>query len=73
MFLLPIEVQIIMSNNVSPILLRSVVGIVLAMGSILLKMEQLTSWLQSGHHAVKFFFFFFVFWWQFIVSVRQLI
>jgi len=53
--LMPIEIQIITSNNINPFLVRSVVGIVLAMGSILLKLEQLTSWLQSGHHAVNFF------------------
>ena len=44
-----------MSNNVNPILLRPVLGIVLAIDSILLKLEQLMSWLQSGHHAVSFF------------------
>ena len=70
---MPIEIQIIMSNNVSPLLVRSVVGIVLAMRSILLKLEQLTSRLQYGHYAVNFFFIFFVFWWQFIVSIKQLI
>ena len=41
-----------MSNNVNPILLRPALGIVLAIGSVLLKLEQLMSWLQSGHHAV---------------------
>ena len=44
-----------MSNNVNPILLRPVLGIVLAIDSVLLKMEQLMSWLQSGPHAVSFF------------------
>ena len=58
---MPIEIQIIMSNNVSPILVRSVVGTVLAMGSILLKLEQLTSRLQYGHYAVNFFFNLFCF------------
>ena len=38
-----------MSNSVNPILLRPVLGIVLAVDSVLLKMEQLKSWLQSGH------------------------
>ena len=44
-----------MSNSVNPILLRPVLGIVLAIDSVLLKMEQFMSWLQSGHHAVSFF------------------
>ena len=44
-----------MSNSVNPILLRPVLGIVLAIDSILLKMEQFMSWLQSDHHAVSFF------------------
>ena len=44
-----------MSNSVNPILLKPVLGIVLAIDSELLKMEQLVSWLQSGHHAVGFF------------------
>ena len=44
-----------MSNSVNPILLRPVLGIVLAIGSVLLKMEQLVSWLQSGHQALGFF------------------
>ena len=35
--------------------LRPVSGIVQATYSVLLKMEQLMSWLQSGHHAVSFF------------------
>ena len=43
-----------MSNSVNPILLRPVLGIVLPIDSVLLKMEQLMSWLQSGHHAVSF-------------------
>ena len=43
-----------MSNHVNPILLRPVLGIVLATDSVLLKMEQLMSRLQSGHHAVSF-------------------
>ena len=44
-----------MSNSVNPTLLRPVLGIVLAIQSVLLKMEQLMSWLQSVHHAVSFF------------------
>ena len=42
------KIEIIMSNNVNRILLRPVPGIVLALDSVLLKMEQLMSWLQSG-------------------------
>ena len=44
-----------MSNNVDPILLSPVLRTVLAINLVLLKMEQLMSWLQSGHHAVSFF------------------
>ena len=43
-----------MSKSVNPILLRPVLGLVLAIYSVLLKMEQLIAWLQSGHHAVSF-------------------
>ena len=43
-----------MSSSVNPILLRPVLGIVLATDSALLKKEQLMSWLQAGHHAVSF-------------------
>ena len=46
---------ILMSNSINPILLRPVLGIVLAIDSVLLNMEQLMSWLQSGHLAVSFF------------------
>ena len=56
-----------MSNSVNPILLRTVLGIVLVIDSALLRMEQLMSWLQSGHHAVSFFPLVAV-----IVSVKQL-
>ena len=38
-----------------PIFLRPVPGIVQATDSVPPKMEQLMSWLQSGHHAVSFF------------------
>lgn len=44
-----------MSNNVNLILLRPVLGTVLAIDSVLLKMEQLMPWIQSGYHAVSFF------------------
>ena len=66
-----------MSNNVNPIFMGPVLGIVLAIVSVLLKMEQLMSWLQSGHHAVSFFvlgiFCLFVcFLVVVIVSIKQL-
>ena len=41
-----------MNNNVNPILLRPFLEIVLAVDSVLLKLRQFMSWLQSGHHAV---------------------
>ena len=44
-----------MSSGVNPILLKTVLCIVLAIDSAWLKMEQLMSWLESGHHAVSFF------------------
>ena len=44
-----------MSTNVNPIPLRPVVGIVLAIDLVQLEMEQLMSWLQSGHHVANFF------------------
>ena len=49
------KIQIIMSSSVNPVVLRPVLGIVLARDSVLLKMEQLKSWLLSGHPAVSFF------------------
>ena len=42
-FLMPTKIQVILSNNVNSILLRLVLGIVLAIDSVLLKMEQLMS------------------------------
>ena len=48
-------IQIIMSSSVNLILLKPNLGTVLAISSVLLKMEQFMSWLQSGHHAVNFF------------------
>ena len=42
-FLMPTKIQVIMSNNVNSILLRLALGIVLAIDSVLLKMEQLMS------------------------------
>ena len=56
-----------MSHGVKPILLRPVLGIVLAIDSVLLKMEQFMLWLQSAHHAVGFFLLVAV-----TVSVKQL-
>ena len=53
--LVPTKMWITMSTSVSPILLRPVLRTVLTMDSVLLKMEQPMSWLQSGHHAVRFF------------------
>ena len=53
--LMPTNIQIIMKNSVNPILLSPVLGTVLAIDSVLLKVEQLMSWLESGHHAVSFF------------------
>ena len=54
-FLMPTKIQIIMSNSINLILLRPSSGIVLAIDSVLLKLEQLISWLLSGHHAISFF------------------
>ena len=56
-----------MSNSINPILLRPVLGIVLAVDSVLLKTEEIMSWMQSGHHAATFFSLVAV-----IVSVKQL-
>ena len=42
-FLMPTKIQVIMSNDVNSILLRLALGIVLAIDSVLLKMEQLMS------------------------------
>ena len=53
--LMPTEIQMIMSSSVNPILLRPVLGILLAINSVRLKMEQFMSWLQSDHDAVSFF------------------
>ena len=61
------KVQIIMNNSVNPILLRPVLGILLAIKSVRLKMEQFMSWLQSDHDAVSFFLLVAV-----RVSIRQL-
>ena len=49
------KMQIIMSNNVDPTLLRPVLRIVLAIDSVSLKIKQFMSWLQSGCHIVSFF------------------
>ena len=56
-----------MRKSVNPILLRPVLGMVLAIDSVLLKMEQLMSRLLSSHHAVSFFPLV-----EVIVSVKQL-
>ena len=44
-----------MSSSVNLILLKPDLGTALAISSVLLKMEQFMSWLQSGHHAVNIF------------------
>ena len=49
------KIYIIMSNNVNPTLLRSVLESVVSTDSVLLKMGQLMSWWQFGHHEVSFF------------------
>ena len=46
--LMPRMIQIVTSNDINPILMRPVLGIVLNIDSVLLKMEQLMSWIQSG-------------------------
>ena len=51
--LMPTKISINMSKSVNPILLRPVLGIVLAINSVLLKMEQFMSWLQNSHHALS--------------------
>ena len=43
-----------MGNSVNPILLRPVLGIVLAIDSVLLSMEQFIAWLRSSHPTVVF-------------------
>lgn len=48
------KISIIMSNNVNLTLLRPVLGILLAIDSVLLNMEQFMSWIQSGYHVVSF-------------------
>ena len=45
--LMPTKIKIIMSSSVNPILLRPLLWIVLAINTVLLKMEHLMSWLQS--------------------------
>ena len=59
--LLSTKIQIIISRSVNPILLSPLLGTVLAIDSVLLKMEQLMPWLQSDHDAISFFF---PLWWQ---------
>ena len=51
--LMPTNIQVNMNSNVNPSLVRPVLGHVLAIErSLSLRLEQLTSWLQSGHQAV---------------------
>ena len=42
-----------MRNNANPILWRLVPGIVLVIDPVLLKVQQLVPWVQSGLHAVS--------------------
>ena len=49
---MPTKIQSVMSSSVNLILLRPVLGMLLTIDSFVLKMEQLISQLQSGHHAV---------------------
>ena len=56
-----------MSNNVNPIVLRPVLGIVLAIDSVLLKMEQLC----HGYSLVIMQLAFFL-WRQLQLSIKQL-
>ena len=48
---MPTKTQIIISNSVNPILLRPVLGTVLATDSVLFKNEHFMPWL---HHTVSF-------------------
>ena len=43
-----------MTSSINPILLRLVLRMVLAIDPVLLKTDQLLSWLQSGHHAISY-------------------
>ena len=52
---MPTKIQIIKSSSVNSLILRPVLRIVLGMDLVMLRMEQLTPWLQSVHHAVSFF------------------
>ena len=52
--LMSTNIYIIMNYSVNPILLRPVLGIVLAIDSVLLNMEQFIPWLLSSHPAVVF-------------------
>lgn len=60
------KVQIIMNNSVNPILLRPVHGIVLAINSVLLKLEQLC----HGYNLIVIQLAF-SFWWQSIYKTTQ--
>lgn len=44
-----------MNSNVHPILLRPVLGTVLAIHSALFRIELILLWMQSGHHTVSIF------------------
>jgi len=51
---MPTKIQSIKSSSVNSLILRPVLRTVLGMDSVMLRMEQLTPWLQSVHHAVSF-------------------
>ena len=51
---MPTEIWIIMSSSITPIPLRLVLRMMLAIDPVLLKTDQLLSWLQSGHHAISY-------------------
>ena len=55
--LMPRMIQIVTGSDVNPILLRPVLGIVLNIDSVLLEMEQLMSWTQSGSSCSQFYFY----------------
>ena len=53
--LMSTKIEIIVSISVSPLLLKPVLGIVFAIDSVLLKLEQLMSWLQTDIMELTFF------------------
>lgn len=55
LFSCPQRQKLLLRNSVNLVFLRPVLGILLAIASALLKMEQIMSWWQAGHQAVSFF------------------